>query len=81
VIYGLSTVPHFRYYRRLGFVRATQVPHVEVLSTRVPGILSSLARENLDRRMAERLSAWAEQLQSHGRIQGPFGPMPREGHA
>jgi hypothetical protein len=81
VIYGFSTVPHFRYYRRLGFVRAAQVPQVEVLSTRVRGILSSLARENVDRRMAERLSAWAEQLQSHGRIAGPFGPIPREGHA
>jgi N-acyl-L-homoserine lactone synthetase len=76
VVYGMSTLPLFRYYRRLGFVAAPNLPPIEVFSTRVRAVLSLLERENLTPVMARRLAERAQELRRHGQIQAAFEGAP-----
>jgi hypothetical protein len=76
VIYGMSTIPLFRYYRRLGFVATPNLPPIEAFSTRVRVVLSLLEREKLTPAMGRRLAGRAEELRRHGQIQAAFERAP-----
>jgi N-acyl-L-homoserine lactone synthetase len=76
VIYGMSTIPLFRYYRRLGFVAVPNLPTIEAFSTRVRAVLSLLEREKLTPATVRRLAERADELRRHGQIQAAFERAP-----